>query len=114
MNRKASVFLLLTIMVATILMMPSTASATEGTLAWPIRGFNYPSWWYDEYLAQASSDSLSRVAATGANWVAIDPTQFMDTVSSNSIAPENGGEGRTASDEAVARAIDDAHAADSR
>ncbi|MFA6001853.1 MAG: hypothetical protein WC828_07020, partial [Thermoleophilia bacterium] len=88
----------------------NNATVTDNSLSWTVRGFNYPSWWHDEYLSQSSSDSLTRVAATGANWVAIDPTQFMATVSSNSIEPENGGAGRTASDAAVIKAIDDAHA----
>lgn len=94
---------------ATSELVPNTA-ATESSLSWSIRGFNYPSWWHDEYLSQSSSDSLSRVASTGANWVAIVPTQYMESATSDSMAPENGGEGRTASDEAVAKAIDDAHA----
>jgi len=85
-------------------------TAIDSSLSWTIRGFNFPSWWHDEYLSQSSSDSLSRVATTGANWVAIVPTQFMNTVSSSTIAPEAGGAGRTASDDAVAKAIDDAHA----
>jgi hypothetical protein len=108
-NPVSSLFIIIVIVVAA-LAIPAAAQATDDTLSWQIRGFNYPSWWYDEYLGQSSSDSLSRVAATGANWVAIDPSQYMNTVTSNAMAPENGGAGRTASDTAVAKAIDDAHA----
>lgn len=110
MKRFSASILLLAFLVAVVLAGPVTAQATDNTLSWPIRGFNYPSWWHDEYLSQSSSDSLSRIADTGANWVAIDPSQYMNTVNSNTMAPENGGAGRTASDLAVAKAIDDAHA----
>lgn len=118
--RHAAAALILGVMLAAILAVPAPASAAgtpaistpaaDSRLSWTIRGFNYPSWWHDEYLSQASSDSLGSIAATGANWVAIDPTQYMDTVTSNTMAPENGGNGRTASDDAVIKAIDDAHA----
>ncbi|MFA5801274.1 MAG: hypothetical protein WC911_02230 [Thermoleophilia bacterium] len=118
MKRSATAIILLVAVITAIATTPLAATgasatsteAIDNSLSWTIRGFNYPSWWHDEYLGQSSSDSLSRVAATGANWVAIDPTQYMNTVTSNSMAPENGGAGRTASDEAVIKAIDDAHA----
>jgi hypothetical protein len=118
MKMSVAALLLLVAIITAIVMTPTTVTAAsainaatnDSSLSWTIRGFNYPSWWHDEYLGQSSSDSLSRIAATGANWVAIDPTQYMNTVSSNSMAPENGGAGRTASDDAVVKAIDDAHA----
>lgn len=108
-NTAAAIFLF-AVFIAAVLLSPTVALASDNSLSWEIRGFDYPSWWHDEYLGQASSGSLSRVAATGANWVAIIPTQYMSTVSSNTMAPENGGSGRTASDDAVIKAIDDAHA----
>ncbi len=109
MKRFAAATIFLLVLISAI-MAPAAAMAAGESLSWPIRGFNYPSWWHDEYLSQSSSSSLSHIAGTGANWVAIIPTQFMDSATSDTMAPENGGEGRTASDEAVAKAIDDAHA----
>jgi len=84
------------------------AVPANNDLVWSMRGFNYPSWWHDEYLSPQSSASLDRIAGTGANWVTIVPTQYMETERSVIIAPETNG--RTASDVALARAIDDAHA----
>ncbi|MDO8736980.1 MAG: hypothetical protein Q7K29_07875 [Thermoleophilia bacterium] len=110
MKRTAATLALLAALISAILMTPTGALATDGAISWPIRGFNYPSWWHDEYLDQGSGVSLSRMSASGANWVAIIPSQYMDSVTSDTMAPENGGQGRTASDDAVAKAIDDAHA----
>ena len=84
------------------------AIPANNDLAWSMRGFNYPSWWHDEYLSPQSPVSLDRIAGTGANWITIVPTQYMENERSVVIAPEING--RTASDAALARAIDDAHA----
>lgn len=85
------------------------AQAAPGTdLTWTMNGFNYTSWWYNEYLTSSSTASLGMMAGTGANWVAIVPTQYMATYTSNTIAPET--LGRTATTAAVVKAIDDAHA----
>jgi len=110
MRRNTAVLTIIVALVLAIFIFPASALATDSSLSWPIRGFDYPSWWHDEYLNPASGGSLSRIEADGANWVAIIPTQFMDSVTSDTMAPENNGEGRTATDAAVAKAIDDAHA----
>ncbi len=83
---------------------PQTSAASP----WSVQGYNYPSWWQDEYLSPASAVALDSMASTGASWVAIVPTQFMATSSSNTIGPDP--DGQTATDAAVAKAIDDAHA----
>ncbi|MHB8160123.1 MAG: glycoside hydrolase family 113 [Thermoleophilia bacterium] len=111
--KRTTAALLLFLALASAAIFPSylQAAAPSGDpLPWSIRGFNYPSWWHDEYLTPSSTASLASMAGTGANWAAIIPTQYMDTTRSNTIGPENGGQGRTASPEATAKAIDDAHA----
>ncbi|MHB1464575.1 MAG: glycoside hydrolase family 113 [Thermoleophilia bacterium] len=77
-------------------------------ISFSIRGFNLPSWQSNQYAGPAAAGALGDVAATGANWVAIDPTQYVSNVHSVTIGPDPGG--RTATDAAVAAAIDQAHA----
>ncbi|MBI5870783.1 MAG: hypothetical protein HZB44_07490 [Actinobacteria bacterium] len=89
---------------------PALAQSSGDPLPWTFRGFNYPSWSQDEYLTPASSDSLGSIAATGANWVAVVPTWYIDSVDASSISPEDGAGGRTATDAALVKAIEDAHA----
>lgn len=64
--KRISVIVLFVAINSVILMTPTAALGDDNTLSWPIRGFDYPSWWHDEYLDQASDVSLSRIAATGA------------------------------------------------
>lgn len=106
----AFILVLITVAVAIAFVPAASARSSDSPLPWSIRGFNYPSWSQEEYLDPASYESLGGVAATGANWVAIVPTWYVDSVDSSSIAPEGGDGGRTATDAAVAKAIDDAHA----
>lgn len=80
----------------------------RGYIDWEMRGFTYSSWWDDEYLRPESDATLDRINATGANWVSLNITQYMDYGNSNVIAPWVGG--GTASDAAIIEAIDDAHA----
>lgn len=84
------------------------AVSVNRPLPWIFQGYNYPSWNYDEYASDASRVSLTDMRATGANYVAIVPTQYMARSDSVSFGPDPSG--RTATDEAVAHAIDDAHA----
>jgi hypothetical protein len=84
------------------------AEQDRGYIDWEMRGFTYSSWWDDEYLRPESDVTLDRINATGANWVSLNITQYMDYGDSNSIAPWVGG--RTASDAAIIEAISDAHA----
>lgn len=84
------------------------AAPADSVISWSIRGFNYQSWWHDDYLSPGSAASLDQIAGTGANWVTIGPTQYMENAQSVRIAPEV--EGRTSTDAALAWAIDDAHA----
>lgn len=74
---------------------------------WEVQGFSFPAWWHDAYLGAETLGSLDRMAATGANWVAIIPTQYMADASSNTIVPET--DGRTVSDASVIHIITEAH-----
>ncbi|MBI5870381.1 MAG: hypothetical protein HZB44_05395 [Actinobacteria bacterium] len=67
MKRTAAIMVLLTVLVSTSLLVPAAALAIDSSLSWPVRGFDYPSWWHDEYLDQSSSVSLTRIASTGSN-----------------------------------------------
>jgi hypothetical protein len=90
---------------------PATAMAEQqesGIIDWEMRGFTYSSWWDDEYLRPESDATLDRINATGANWVSLNITQYMEYADSNTIAPWWGG--RTASDAAIIEAINDAQA----
>ncbi|MFA6001193.1 MAG: hypothetical protein WC828_03655 [Thermoleophilia bacterium] len=121
-RHKFAAFLALIMLASLVLLFPAadefsfgamnmeTAMATpvDSSLSWSIRGFNFQSWWHDDYLSPSSAASLERIAGTGANWVTVGPTQYMENAQSVSIAPE--ANGRTATDAAIARAIDDAHA----
>ncbi|MHB0866036.1 MAG: glycoside hydrolase family 113 [Thermoleophilia bacterium] len=80
----------------------------NGGFPWIFQGYNYPSWKTDEYASDASRASLTDMRATGANYVAITPTQYMRRLDSVTFGPDPSG--RTATDAAVGRAIDDAHA----
>ncbi|MHB8792509.1 MAG: glycoside hydrolase family 113 [Thermoleophilia bacterium] len=113
MRRAAAAALLLGIIILALTVSPATPAVAQSStdqLPWMIRGFNYPSWSRSEYLSPASSESLGSIAATGANWVAVVPTWYVDSVNSSDIAPEDGEGGRTATDAALVKAIDDAHA----
>lgn len=72
-----------------------------------IQGFNFTSWWHDEFLGPEADEALDRMVEAGATWVAIVPTQYMRSAGSSIIAPESGG--RSAGDGAVASIIDAAH-----
>ncbi|MHB1390918.1 MAG: glycoside hydrolase family 113 [Thermoleophilia bacterium] len=86
----------------------SPALSVNSPLSWTFQGYNYPSWQSEEYASDASRVSLTDMRATGANYVAITPTQYMTRSDSVSFGPDPSG--RTATDAAVIRAIDDAHA----
>jgi hypothetical protein len=84
-----------------------TLEEHDPPVSWSMLGFNFPSWWHDDYLDPQAAAALDRLAATGANWVAIAPTQYMTSAMADEIVPEEGG--RSATDESVEAAIDEAH-----
>lgn len=128
-SRRRIVFLSIIVIAISLMtvLLPATAKAASqapSAVTWTIKGFNFPSWqtgdhpeWQPSSYTNANSPaSMSQVVATGANWIALVPTQYMDNVYSNTIAPETvdpntgvPGSGRTVSDAALIKAIDDAH-----
>lgn len=53
------------------------------------KGMNYPVWSVEGYASPASEASLSLLMETGANWVGIIVTEYMDTRSSTEISPDH-------------------------
>ncbi len=74
--------------------------------AFDIRGISYPSYRSGTYATAASTAALAELAKTGANFVAIVPTQFSKTVRDSEFFATD----RTESDIHVLKAIADAHA----
>ena len=70
-------------------------------------GITHVSWWHDEYGYPAASTSRSALAGTGAGWAGLLVTWYMDTRSSNTIAPHPD---QSNDDDVVRRAIDEMHA----
>jgi hypothetical protein len=73
---------------------PSTSGATM-----PHRGFNFTTWSPDEYASSRADESLRRLAATGANSVALIPTWYQRSRSSTRIEPDGD---RTPTDKSLA------------
>ena len=78
-----------------------TANATQGVAAnMQIKGFNYPSWWFDEFLNTDSQTSLNNMKNTGANWAAVAPFWYQANKTSTEIKHHTSGK-KTATDESV-------------
>jgi len=94
-------------LVAACLVPLAIASRDDGSLAQPTasrtaisqRGFNFTSWWNDEYAGPGADASLRRLAATGANSVALIPTWYQRSRRSTQIVPDAE---RSPTDESVA------------
>ncbi len=83
---------------------PDTQSG--GTAALRFAGARMVSWSRDEYRDPATADSLDRLRQTGANYVGILVTHYMDGAASSAIAPDPRS---TPGDEALVQAIRQAH-----
>jgi hypothetical protein len=57
-------------------------------LALPHRGFNFTTWWHDEYASRHAARSLTQLAGTGANSVALVPSWYQRSRSSTRIGPD--------------------------
>jgi len=57
-------------------------------LALPHRGFNFTTWWHDGYAGARAGESLSELAGTGANSVALVPSWYQDSRRSTRIGPD--------------------------
>jgi hypothetical protein len=64
------------------------AQPTGSTAAMPHRGFNFTTWSSDEYAGPGAAESLSRLASTGANSVALIPTWYQRSRKSTRIEPD--------------------------
>jgi hypothetical protein len=71
-------------------------------LAVPHRGFNFTTWWHDEYASPHAAQSLEQLGATGANSVALVPSWYQQSRSSTRIGPDAD---RSPTDESVAVAV---------
>jgi hypothetical protein len=89
---------------------PSTPTPTAtpppgGAFAYD--GITHVSWWHDEYGYASGTDARRALAGTGAGWAGLLVTWYMDTRSSNTIAPHRD---QSNDDDVVRRAIDEMHA----
>ncbi|MBI3551912.1 MAG: hypothetical protein HY077_05285 [Elusimicrobia bacterium] len=87
---------------AALLLMPLCAAARDR-----LNGFNIPCWSADCYSSPGARESLSRMAKTGAGWVALTPTWYQKTTSDSAPAAAPG----TPSDESIRTAVRAAKAA---
>jgi hypothetical protein len=85
----------------------SVFCARAGESGFAYRGVAFVSFQSDEYLSSDSTDSMQGVRDTGANWVSILSTWYMAGPNANVIAPDPL---QTPSDDALRKAIGDAHA----
>jgi hypothetical protein len=74
--------------------------------AFEIRGIGYPSYHDGNYATAESTTALAGLAKTGANFVAIVPTQYSRTIADSTFFAT----GNTESDANVSKAVADAHA----
>ena len=90
---------------------PSTPTPTTtpppGGAGFTYNGITHVSWWHDEYGYPAGSDARRALAGTGAGWAGLLVTWYMDTRSSNAIAPHPD---QSNDDDVVRRAIDEMQA----
>jgi len=87
---------------------PSTPTPTPPPGgAFDYDGITHVSWWHDEYGYPAGTNARRALAETGAGWAGLLVTWYMDTKSSNTIAPHPD---QSNDDDGVRRAIDEMHA----
>ncbi len=84
---------------------PTATPPPGGTFEYA--GITHVSWWHDEYSSPAATTSRSALEATGARWGGLLVTWYMETKSSNTIAPHPD---QSNDDDGVLRAIDEMHA----
>jgi hypothetical protein len=84
---------------------PTTTPPPGGTFEYG--GITHVSWWHDEYGNPAATTSRSALAATKARWGGLLVTWYMETRTSNTIAPNPE---HSNDDDGVLRAIDEMHA----
>ncbi|MFI5348611.1 MAG: glycoside hydrolase family 113 [Elusimicrobiota bacterium] len=88
-------------LLACLLISASSSRAAEAVL-----GFSFPEWSHDGYNSASSQKALADLAATGATWVALTPTLYVQDRRGSVVAATS----ITASDESLRSAIRAAHA----
>lgn len=61
-------------LLASALLLPLRGAAAPSGLY----GFNFPMWWNDAYSSPAAARGFADIAATGAGWVALTPTYYVN------------------------------------
>ena len=89
------------VLLAVLVLFPIAARARPA-----FYGFTFPSWWKDSYAGEGAQKSLSNLAATGANSVALIPTWYMKTGESSTFASTD----QSASDDSLRLTIRNAKA----
>jgi len=84
---------------------PSTTASPAGHFDY--NGITHVSWWHDEYGYAAGTESRRALAGTGSGWAGLLATWYMDTKSSNLIAPNPDSSN---DDDVVRKAIDELQA----
>ncbi len=79
---------------------------TWALLSWPFRGISYTAWSPGDYQTPASEASLHQLLSTGANFIALLVTGYMDRPTSNSVSIDPA---RTPTDSSLIQAITTAH-----
>ena len=86
------------------------ASAARAGGLEPVLGCTIPAWWHDSYATAGARESIRRLAATGATWVAFSPTLYVADKHASEVRATQG----TATDESLRAAIRSAKAAGMR
>jgi len=86
---------------------PTATPPVGGSAVFEYDGVTHVSWWHDEYGYAAATDSRRALAATGAGWMGLLATWYMETRTSSAIAPNASSSN---DDDVVRKAIDEAHA----
>lgn len=106
--RKSLPLAISVLMIASLVLVFQVGAASANPEVWTpgmaFRGVSYPAWSADEYTYPSSDVSLYRLKTTGANYVALIVTQYMDTGTSNTIYADSV---KTPTDESVIHAIED-------
>ena len=84
----------------------SNTSTTDENNIFVMEGMSYAAWWNNSYESSNSDNSISELSNTGANFVALIVTQYIDSGSSNIIYADSN---KTPTDDSVIRAINAIH-----
>lgn len=86
---------------------PTPSARPSGPAAFDFHGLTLVSWWHDAYGTAQATTSRSALAGAGGNWAGVLVTEYMNTGTSNSIAPIAD---RTPETALVRKSMDEFHA----